>query len=182
MGYIAKLKLLCYNYDISHIGDVIMKKKTCCFFGHRKINETEELKSKIAEIIEGLIVDEKVDTFLFGSKSRFNSLCLELVTELKEKYPHIKRIYVRAEYPYISEHYKNYLLESYEDTYYPEKILNSGRATYVERNYEMIDNSHYCIVYYDQPNAPTTRKSGTKIAFDYAVKKGKQIFLLPIKE
>ena len=111
---------------------------TCCFFGHRTINETEELKSKLIEIIEKLIVDEKVDTFLFGSKSRFNSLCLELVTEIKEKYPHIKRIYVRAEYPYISEHYKNYLLESYEDTYYPEKILNSGRATYVERNYEMI--------------------------------------------
>ena len=44
---------------------------TACFFGHRKINETEELKSKLIEIIEKLIVDEKVDTFLFGSKSRF---------------------------------------------------------------------------------------------------------------
>ena len=149
--------------------------KTCCFFGHRKINETEELKSKLIEIIEKLIVDEKVDKFLFGSKSRFNSLCLELVTEIKEKYPHIKRIYVRAEYPYISEHYKNYLLESYEDTYYPEKILNSGRAAYVERNYEMIDNSHYCIVYYNEPNPSSPRKSGTKIALDYAIKKSKNI-------
>ena len=175
MGHIAKLKLLCYNCDISHIGDVIMKDKACCFFGHRTINETEELKERLIEIIEKLIVDEKVDTFLFVSKSRFNSMCLELVSEIKEKYPHIKRVYVRAEYPYISEHYKNYLLESYEDTYYPEKILKSGRAAYVERNYEMIDNSYYCIVYYDEPNAPTTRKSGTKIALDYAVKKEKQI-------
>ena len=175
MGHIAKLKLLCYNCDISHTGDVIMKEKTCCFFGHRKINETEELKLKLIEIIEKLIVDEKVDTFLFGSKSRFNSLCLELVTEMKEKFPHIKRIYVRAEYPDINEHYKSYLLESYEDTYYPEKILNSGRAAYVERNYEMIDKSHFCIVYYDEPNAPTTRKSGTKTALDYAIKKEKQI-------
>ena len=73
-----------------------MKEKTCCFFGHRKINETEELKSKLIEIIEKLIVEKQVDTFLFGSKSRFNSLCLELVTEIKEKYPHIKRVYVRA--------------------------------------------------------------------------------------
>ena len=174
MGHIAKLKLLCYNYDISHIGD-----GSCCFFGHRTINETEELKSKLNEIIEKLIVDENVDTFLFGSKSRFNSLCLEFVTEIKEKYPHIKRIYVRAEYPYISEHYKNYLLESYEDTYYPEKILNSGRAAYVERNYEMIDNSRFCIVYYDEANAPTTRKSGTKIALDYAIRKQKHIIVLP---
>ena len=159
-----------------------MKEQTCCFFGHRTINETKELKLKLIEIIEKLIVDEKVDTFLFGSKSRFNSLCLELVTEIKEKYPHIKRIYVRAEYPVINEQYTNYLLESYEDTYYPEKILKSGTATYVERNYKMIDNSHYCIVYYDEPNAPTTRKSGTKIALDYAMKKGKQIIVLPTKE
>ena len=55
---------------------------TACFFGHRTINETSELKSKLVEIIEKLIVDEKVDTFLFGSKSRFNSLCLELVTKI----------------------------------------------------------------------------------------------------
>ena len=159
-----------------------MKDKTCCFFGHRKINETEVLKSKLIEIIEKLIVDEKINTFLFGSKSQFNSLCLELVTEIKEKYPHIKRIYVRAEYPYISEHYKNYLLESYEDTYYPEHIIGSGRAAYVERNYEMINKSYYCIVYYDEPNGPTTRKSGTKIALDYAIKQGKQITVLPTKE
>ena len=152
-----------------------MKEKTCCFFGHIKINETEELKSKLKEIIEKLIVDENVDTFLFGSKSRFNSLCIELVTEIKEKYPHIKRVYVRAEYQYIDEPYKNYLLKSYEDTYYPEKILNSGRASYVERNYEMINKSHYCIIYYDEQNAPTTRKSGTKIALDYAIKKRKNI-------
>ena len=43
----------------------ILIENTCCFFGHRTINETEELKSKIIEIIEKLIVDENVDTFLF---------------------------------------------------------------------------------------------------------------------
>ena len=124
-----------------------MKEKTCCFFGHRTINETEELKSKLIEIVEKLIVEKQVDTFLFGSKSRFNSLCLELVTELKEKYPHIKRIYVRAEYPDINEQYTNYLLESYEETYYPEHIRDSGRAAYVERNYEMINKRKALVGY-----------------------------------
>ena len=155
-----------------------MKEKTCCFFGHRTINETDELRERLREIIEKLIVENSVDTFLFGSKSRFNSLCQETVTKIKEKYPHIKRVYVRAEYPYINEDYKQYLLESYEDTYYPEKILDSGRASYIERNYEMIDNSNYCIVYYDESTAPTIRKSGTKIALDYAVKHKKEIIML----
>jgi len=154
---------------------MIMKGTVCCVFGHRTVSETAELKVKLIEIIEKLITEENVDTFLFGSKSRFDSLCLEMVTQMKEKYPHIKRVYVRAEHPFISEHYKNYLLESYEETYYPEKIINAGRASYVERNYEMIDKCQVCIVYYDEQVAPATRKSGTKIALDYAIRQRKKI-------
>lgn len=149
--------------------------KTCCFFGHRKINETEELKERLRETIENLIVNKKVDTFLFGSKSRFNDLCHELVSEIRKKFPHIKRIYVRAEYPYINERYKEYLLREYEETYYPERIIMAGKATYIERNFEMINNSLFCVVYYDEQHTPNTRKSGTKIALDYALKQGKQI-------
>ena len=158
-----------------------MKKSyTCCVFGHRTINETEELKTKLTEIIEKLIVGKNVDTFLFGSRSRFNDFCYELVTKAKEKHPHIKRIYVRAEYPYINEEYKNYLLKSYEETYYPKEIIGAGRAVYIERNYEMINNSQFCIVYYDESTLSETRKSGTKIALDYAAKKEKHIIKLPI--
>lgn len=156
-----------------------MKERTCCFFGHRKIEDTLELRTELYDSIERLITDENVDTFLFGSKSQFNELCRDLVTEIKEKYPHIKRIYVRAEYPYISDDYKNYLLENYEDTYYPNKIIGAGKATYVERNCEMINNSRFCIVYYDELRTPTKRKSGTKIALSYAVKHKKEIIKFP---
>ena len=155
-----------------------MTNHTCCFIGHRTINETEELRTKLTDAIEKLITDEKVDTFLFGSKSRFDSLCLEIVSNLKEKYPHVKRIYVRAEFPVIDDDYAAYLLELYEETYYPEKIKNAGKAAYVERNFEMIDNSRFCIVYYNEETAPKTRKSGTRIALDYATKKEAQIIFI----
>ena len=150
-------------------------RSTCCFIGHRTIEETEELKRGLQRTIERLICEAGVDTFLFGSKSRFDELCLETVTQMKEKYPHIKRIYVRAEYPEIRDEYRKYLLEFYEDTHYPERVKGAGRAVYVERNYEMIQNSRYCIFYYDPTNAPATRKSGTKMALDYAGKRGKEI-------
>ncbi len=160
---------------------------TCCLFGHREIEENQALKEKLYNIIENLIVKEKTDTFLFGSKSEFNSLCLKTVTELKEKHPHIKRIYVRAEYPYISDSYKNYLLENYEDTFYPEEIMSSKKAVYIRRNYYMIDMSSICLVYYNTEYTPPEKPqksiflpnrksgSGTKLAFDYAKKKGKRI-------
>ncbi len=152
---------------------------TSCFIGHRTINETEELKIKLCEIIESLIVKEKIDTFLFGSKSRFDSLCLELVTKLKEKYPHIKRIYVRAEYPVIDENYKAYILKYYDDTYYPKKLIGATKSVYVKRNYEMIDSSRFCIIYYDENYLPSERKSGTKIALEYSLKHEKIVFKFP---
>jgi len=73
---------------------IALTNHTCCFFGHRTINETEELKTKLTKTIEKLITDEKVDTFLFGSKSRFDDLCLELVTEIKQKHPNIVRVFL----------------------------------------------------------------------------------------
>lgn len=152
---------------------------TCCFFGHRKINRTAELEEKVRTAIENLIVCEQIHTFLFGSKSRFNDLCYDVVSELKEeKYSHIKRVYIRAEFPYINDNYKKYLLEYYEETEYPEKILSAGRAVYVERNYEMINRSKFCICYFDEQYKPSKRKSGTKIAYDYAIRQGRIIYNL----
>ena len=148
---------------------------TCCFFGHREINETEELKAVITETVERLITEEKADTFLFGSKSRFDSLCLEILTLLKEKYPHIKRVYVRAEFPDITEDYMAYLMTLYDDTYYHENLRGAGRTSYVKRNREMIDRSHFCVIYFNEENAPSTRKSGTEFALNYAVKKKREI-------
>ena len=68
-----------------------------------------------------------------------------------------------------------------------EHMENAGKASYVERNQEMINKSDFCVVYYDENYAPPRRrnsrrdltdyqpKSGTRLAYDYAVKKGKEI-------
>lgn len=144
------------------------KGKTCCFFGHRKINITDKLKEKIHCEIETLILKHGVTTFLFGSKSQFDDLCYQTVTRLKERYPAIKRIYVRAEFPHIHSDYISHLLTMYEYTYYPDRILKAGKSVYVQRNYEMIDNSQFCIIYCDENYTPSTTKSGTKIALAYA--------------
>ena len=152
-----------------------METKVCCFIGHRTIDETEELVARLSALIEDLITKENTDTFLFGSRSRFNRLCYELVTNHKEKYPHIKRVYVRAEYPYISDSYKAMLLKEYEDTYFPENVIGAGRAAYSERNEEMIRKSDICVIYYRESLALTNRRSGTKNALEFAQKQKKRI-------
>lgn len=161
-----------------------------CFIGHRKISVNETFISQLKTRIEELITHENFDTFLFGSRSEFDEVCLEIVTELKNAYPKIKRIYVRSAYPYIGDDYEEHLLTFYDETYIPDKITNAGKASYVERNQHMIDKSDLCIFYYDENYLPAKKtvpnkhyvplpyaqlKSGTKLAYQYAVSKMKTI-------
>lgn len=154
---------------------------TCCFIGHRDAAPTPDLITAVRASARALITIFDTDTFLFGSASGFDRICLSVVTDLKEEYPHIRRVYVRAEYPDISEEYREYLLQSYDDTFFPEELRSAGRARYVERNRIMIDWADSCVFYYRGEStvadrAGRKRKSGTALAWDYAVKRKKDIY------
>ena len=123
--------------------------------------------------------------------SEFDDLLWETVTALKATYPFIKRVYVRSIHRQIDKAYEKYLHKSYEETYFPAKLENAGKYSYVERNYEMIDNSTYCVFYYNenyvvslsrQPKRnmllKSKRNSGTKIAYNYAIQRNKIIINL----
>jgi hypothetical protein len=70
------------------LGGVCM---TCCFIGHRKIKHKKELVSRLRDNICYLL-EQGVATFLFGDHSEFNTLCYEVVSELREVYPKIRRM------------------------------------------------------------------------------------------
>ncbi len=150
--------------------------KFCCFIGHRNIKETEELYSEIIKTVAYLIKEQGVEYFCFGSASRFDDVCLKIVSEIKKTYPHIKRVYVRASEQYLSKERQKRILESYDDTIMPSGIENGGKAVYVKRNQAMIDACEFCIFYYDENYK--WPKSGTMLAYDYAVQKEKTIINL----
>ena len=153
--------------------------KSCCILGHRKFHLTDALRLKIEETIIYLITEHNVSTFFFGSKSNFTDVCFSVITQLKNRYPKIKRVYIRAEYPHINQAYLQYLSSLFEDTYYYNKNLKSGKYNYIKRNQILVDKSDFCLFYYNpeyQPQSKTT--SGTKLAYCYALKKEKIIFNL----
>ncbi len=169
------------------------KHKVCSFFGHRNIEKTEKLKSLLKSVITNLIEYEKVEVFLFGSRSNFNSLCHAVVTQLRETYPHIqRRAYTcrsetcileteRAYWEKIYSHFEKCpvtLLGVEEEIEYKAKY-EAGRASYVERNQAMINDSDFCVFYYNKEYVPTTKtNSGTKIAYEYALRKKKTVINL----
>lgn len=160
---------------------VIMK--TCSFFGHRDTEQTEELKEKVKETVERLIVEEGVDTFLFGSRSKFDELCHIVVTELQKTYPNIRRI------AYLCKHETGCLVGAgasltrqieeitgrkervleYEEIKKSGRVNSAGRACYVLRNQWMIDESNFAIFHIDLDDSKN--KSGTQKAFEYAKQK-----------
>ena len=129
-----------------------------CFIGHRTIANEEQLIPRLKETILNLI-KSGADTFLFGSKSQFDDICLETVSLFKKDYPNIKRVYVRSSYPTIDSFYEKYLLDFYEETYFPKGVENAGRCSYIKRNQNMIDSANICIFYYNSEYTPPVKKA-----------------------
>ena len=169
--------------------------KTCSFFGHRDTLQTEELKDNVSETVERLIVKEGFDTFLFGSRSQFDELCHIVVTELKEKYPNIQRIAYLCKHEtacFVGESMKmkqhikkltgrDVYVPEYEDIKKSDQVNSAGRASYVERNYWMVDNSEIIVIHFNKSQS-ITNGSGTSIAYIYAIKKEKRIIEIKTME
>ncbi len=172
-----------------------------CFIGHRDIDNAEQIKSQLKEIVTNLIFNG-ADTFLFGSRSNFNYICWEVVTELQSQFSNLRRIKYNAphEVAFTSKKdreqyeqlfskftHKETNFENYEIAVDCEKSIRANKNAYIMRNQEMIDRSDICVFYYDKNYLPPKRKqsqrhlcayqpkSGTAIAFAYATQKKKLI-------
>lgn len=180
---------------------MVYMEKICCFIGHRKIDNLDKVETKTKEIVLDLILNKNVKIFLFGSNSEFDDLCLKILSQLKEKFIDLKRIGYTCKSEGIvlqseKEKFEKLYLKIFksetelfcvdEEFEYKTKYT-AGKASYIERNQAMINDSDYCVFYYDKNYKPKMRKhskkdifvyqpkSGTKIAYDYAIKKKKQI-------
>ena len=160
--------------------------KACSFFGHRNTTLTQMQKSKLQDVIEDLIVNHGVERFLLGSRSSFNEICHAIVTDLRNKYPTVKRYaYTCPSEACFLENMREYW-EDVFSSYHKRKITflgvekeiehktkyTAGCGSYVERNQAMIDDSDYCIFYYNEKYLPQRRKISPKYASDYQPKSG----------
>lgn len=159
--------------------------KSICFIGHRKVENAAAVRQKLQQILPELIRNG-AERFLLGDHSEFNSICYDVISELKKVYPQIMRIHFRTDYQYADEYTLRFLLQGYEETVFPPQLANVGKAVYIKRNRAMIDQSDICIFYYNEKYLPPRRKqsaacvieyqpnSGTAAAYTYAAKQQKQ--------
>ena len=147
--------------------------KTCSVFGHSEIKISDKLKKEIKNFIEDLIVYQNYEFFLFGGFGDFDSLCHTIVTELKSKYPNIKRIYCLEDERYLNIRKRpKYLKDTfYENFVYYMLEFNWWYTRIYYRNCEMIKRSDLIIFFVNN----TKKNSGAYKSYKYALKLHKNI-------
>ena len=130
------------------------KLRTCFFTGHRKIADSilDEIKIKLTENIEKLIIDYDVNNFISGGALGFDTISAEIVCEMKKKYPHIKLI------RYVPCYGQSKKWTSYQKYRYRMMMSNADEIVYITdkeytdncmkmRNMKMVEDSFFCIAF-----------------------------------
>lgn len=151
-----------------------MTTKSCSFFGHREIEISNELEHKLFMTSESLI-NNGCKIFYFGGFGMFDELCHKVVSKLKEKYPHVQRIYCLSDPRHLQRNKRPKWLrnEDYEEFIYLDLEFDWWYQRIYYRNCAMIDRSDIIIFYVEE-----REQSGAYKAYKYAKKKRKNIINL----
>lgn len=135
------------------------------FCGYNNALFTLRLEERMREVIEGCILIG-IDEFLFGNCGRFDYWALGLVNRLKDRYAHIKSIFVT---PYNVKYYNR---DAYDDLVCLEFKNMQKNVAVIKTNEWIIDES--CIIIACVKN----NYENTSETLNYAIKKGKLILNL----
>lgn len=144
--------------------------KICSFFGHREttLEEDERLKPQLKAIIQNLIKNENYQIFIFGGLGDFDDLCHQVVTQLKNDYPYIKRWFCLYDPRHENEKKrpKNINYDNYEEIKYLYLKYDNWYDRIYYRNVEIINMSDFVIFF-----AEDKPRSGAYKAVKHALRK-----------
>ena len=145
--------------------------KICAFFGHRDVEETEELCTSVRnEILRA--IDFGCRIFYFGGYGDFDALCYRLVSELKASGADVRRVFCVPREAYLYKRVRYFKREDYEDAIYLPPSFEGWYKSIYFRNLAMIDASDYLVFY-----AENREGSGAYKAYAYARKKKNKVLV-----
>lgn len=131
------------------------------FCGHRSIENVDEVKEWLRDVVKTLILSG-ADTFYLGGYGAFDRIAAAVVQENKHQHPQIASVLVLA--------YLNQKTESeYDTTLYPPLENVPMRFAISKRNQWMVDQSEVVVAYVQY------RWGGASATLDYAMRKGKKV-------
>lgn len=152
-----------------------MREQTCCFTGHREINEKDlaKIQKRTKEVIVSL-VEKGVVYFGAGGARGYDTIAAETILALKNEYPQIKLILVLP-CPDQTKGWKEEDISRYNlIKNQADKVVYTAdhyyRGCMHVRNRHLVDNSRYCICYL------TKDSGGTAFTVNYAKTSGLKIY------
>ena len=156
-----------------------MRVKTCCFIDSGIVYINRRKETQIYDVLESIVVNDGVGTFIFGGRTTFADMCLDIVTALKNKYPHITRVrYICGnEAAVLQSKYDRYkgIYMPFEGMSVYQAIVDKeyrvtpksvgGPDVYAERDMAMVDNSDICVFYYSDERHMVSQYNRHEIAF-----------------
>lgn len=140
--------------------------RKCCFAGHSNSYLSDETENRLKELIEKLIVEDKVTEFWVGNYGNFDSLCAGTVRILKDKYPEIELILV---IPYLTNdinEYKELYYKNYDTILVADIPEHTPKRFWITKcNEYMVDKSDFIICYIRH------RWGGAAVTLEYAKRK-----------
>ena len=151
----------------------LIKEKTCAFTGHRIISDNFDAK-ELKNVVNQLI-DRHFDTFLIGMALGFDTLCFEILEEVRSE----KSIKIIACVPCRDQ---NKFFNKKQNKEYERMISSADEVIYLsetyyegcmfERNRFMVDNSDVLVAYLN------FNRGGTYQTCKYAASEEKEIIYL----
>ena len=137
------------------------------FCGHSKASFSCEEISLLNNLLENKITNEGANTFYLGEFGDFDNLCYSVLRTLKNKYKHIKLVFIT---PYIYPNYSKakYATEKYDEIIFPPLETIPIKFAISKRNEWMVDNADFVVAYVK------LSFGGAEQMLAYAKRKGKE--------
>lgn len=123
--------------------------KSCSFFGHTKIDITDKLVNDLKILIKKLITEDNFQIFYFGGFSNFDELCWQIVSEIKQEFPLIKRIFCLSNPQHLRPSKRPKFLKEndYEEFVYLDLDFDWWYKRIYFRNIEIINKSDFVVFF-----------------------------------
>jgi len=143
--------------------------KKCCFFGHSRLYNTEELQKKLYQTIEKLILENNIKDFWVGNYGAFDRIVAGILNELKKVYS----IRIELIIPYLTREIinnKDFYNRFFDSVFVADIPITTHFKNKIPKTNEyMVDSSEYLICFVNK------EWGGAAKTLKYAEKKNKII-------
>ncbi len=144
-----------------------MKKKSCCFLGHRLVFCKKEIKEKLKEVVESKL-KEGYKYFLMGNHGEFDEIALSVCRSLKQKYTDIQIFLIITNLNHL--HSKRGLYDDIQTVVYDVEVEHFKKRITLSNKF-MVDDCESVICWIDTNKV----NSGAKTALKYALRQNKKV-------